>query len=124
MYSIKHLFEDVQDGKVFNLCFGDFLDEFYAASSETRPAMISEEPLRYSFIEKPIYVYAAAAVHKLANDHNLSVPEWVFDQYYFLEEPHFSMNARGSLRLLLLYQSPPEFKFRNFFEVENTLARV
>jgi hypothetical protein len=124
MVSIKQIFENVRAGKVFNLCFGDFLDGFYTASSEVKQAMISEEPSRYSFIEKPIYVYAAAAVHKLANDYNLLVPAWVFDEYYFLEEPYFSMNARGKLRLLLLYQSPPEFKFRNFFEMENTLTRV
>jgi hypothetical protein len=124
MYNIKQLFEDVQNQKAFNICFGDFLDEFYLSSSESQPAMINEEPLRYKDIDQPIYVYAAAAVHKLANDHNLPVPEWVFDEYYFLEEPYFSINARGKLRLLLLYQSPPEFKFRNFFEMENTLSRV
>lgn len=124
MYNIKQLFEDVQNQKPFSICFGDFLDEFYSSSSENQSAMINEEPLRYKDIDRPIYVYAAAAVHKLANDYNLPVPAWVFEPYYFLDRPYFAMNAKGTLRLLLLYQSPPEFKFRNFFEMENTLTRV
>lgn len=124
MRTLKQVFDEVHKRNPFNICFGDFLDEFYRADPEMRNQMIKEEPSRYDTIERVAYVYAAASAHKLANDFGLHVPEWVFDRYYFLKEPYFSMNAKGSLRLLLLYESPAEFKFRNMFEMENTLHRV
>ncbi|MFH0926094.1 MAG: hypothetical protein V1872_10795 [bacterium] len=124
MYTIKQLFEDIHNNKPYKICLGNFLDDYYYSESEIKKRMIQEEPNRHPEIERFIYAYVAASVHKLANDYNLDVPAWVFDEFYFLKEPHFAMNARGKLRLILMYESPAEFKFRNLFEVANTLSRV
>jgi len=67
----------------------------------------------------------AAAAHKLANDYNLEVSEWVIDKKFrLMDAPYFDCNARGNLRLLFMYKSPTEFKYRNLFVDENFLTRV
>jgi len=78
MYSVKDIFEDVKKGTQFGLCFGEFLDEFYAAQSQEKALMISKEPIRHEAVERYLYAYAASAIHKLANDYGLTVPAWVF----------------------------------------------
>ena len=124
MYSLKNVINDIANGKEFAICFGDFLDSFYNSNTKIKQSAIQDEPNRHIEISSYIYAYVASSAHKLANDYNLEVPQWVFDKFYFLEEPYFAMDAKGRLRLLLMYESPAEFKFRNVFEVANTLSRV
>ena len=110
-------------GRDFYLCLGDFLDEFYRASDCDRRAMILPSP--DNGCEQEHIAYLAAAVHKLANDYMIEVPEWVFDERCYLRsKPFFGCNAKGNLRLLFMYKSPPEFKHRNLFVDENVLRRV
>ena len=110
-------------GSDFYLCLGDFLDEFYRADADARRAMVLPSP---DFNAAQVHTaFLAATVHKLANDYNMDPPTWVFDQRCYLKDkPFFGCNARGALRLLFMYKSPPEFKHRNLFVDENVLQRV
>ena len=110
-------------GRDFYLCLGDFLDEFYRVDGDARRAMVLPSPDYNAAQEHTAYL--AATVHKLANDYGMEAPEWVFDQRCFLRgKPFFGCNAKGDLRLLFMYKSPPEFKHRNLFVDENVLKRV
>ena len=114
---------DTLMGRDFYLSLGDFLDEFYRADTRDRKDMLFVTP---DFdIPKTNLAYLASSVHKLANDHDIEPPEWVFDERcYLYDEPFFGCNATGNLRLLFMYKSPSEFKHRNLFVDENVLVRV
>ncbi len=98
--------------------------EFYAAEQEEKIEMIAVAPAKHSIL-KEYGAFLAATVHKLANDFNLEVPRWTFnEEYYIRDEPFFDCNAKGKLRLLFMYKSPAEFKHRNLFVDENILVRA
>jgi hypothetical protein len=124
MNSMSRISLETNAGNDFYLLFGDFLDEFYQSSPETQAEMLREKP---EDIAKPELVpFLAATAHKLANDCGLTPPSWAFEKRCYLPgmEPHFGCRAKGSLRLLLMYRSPAEFKHRNLFVDENVLVRV
>ena len=74
--------------------------------------MIKDPPTE--FIEQSEYPpFAAATAHKLANDYGLKCPDWIFENYcYMQDKPFFACNAKSNLRLLFMYKSPSEFKQR------------
>ena len=114
---------EVSNGRDFYLCLGDFLDEFYHEGNDKRQLMLNESP--ECTLAKENLAYLASAVHKLANDYGLKVPDWVFDpRCYLRDKPFFGCHATGKLRLLFMYKSPTEFKHRNLFVDENVLKRV
>ncbi|MDR2044996.1 MAG: hypothetical protein LBQ15_11710 [Clostridium sp.] len=124
MDSIHRVSHRANSGEDFYLLLGDFLDEFYKAVTPERLEMLREPPER---MEAPELVpFLAATAHKLSNDCGFAPPRWVFDSHCYLPggEPHFGCGAKGNLRLLFLYKSPPEFKHRNLFVDENVLVRV
>ena len=123
MLTARSISFEVLEDRDFYLCLGDFLDEFYCSDNNNRQAMINEAP-EFS-IPKENLAYLASAVHKLANDYGIDVPNWVFEpQCYLRDKPFFGCNAKGNLRLLFMYKSPIEFKHRNLFVDENVLKRV
>jgi len=125
MDSINMVLKRAASGEDFYLLMGDFLDEFYRAEQVIRQAMIAERPVETGVDRYEYLGFAAASAHKLANDYNLSAPEWVFEKRcYLYDKPFFACAAAGTLRLLFMYKSPAEFKHRNLFVDENVLARV
>jgi hypothetical protein len=124
MESIYDVSVNTNAGSDFYLLLGDFLDEFYRPAPELRAEIIRKRP---EDMGRPEYVpFLASTAHKLANDYGLEPPRWTFERRCYLPgtKPHFGCNARGNLRLLFMYKSPPEFKHRNLFVDENVLARV
>lgn len=113
-----------QDIHNFELYKGDFLDGFYRSDSEQRKKMIKQEPDFYDNMPVRILPFLAGMVEKLCNDYFLECPEMVYKERYFLQEPSFGMDAKGRLRILMLVESPAEFKIRNVFTTNNCLTRV
>jgi len=125
MDTIKKVLEEASRGGDFDLLLGDFLDAFYRSEKPARQEMINGCPFGAALQNRPEHLaFAAASAHKLANDYGLSVPAWVFDRQFYSGKPFFGCGAKGTLRLLFMYQSPSEFKHRNLFVDENVLARV
>lgn len=109
----------------FYIYLGDFLDNFKIINNEKRYKLIVDKPITNN--SSDFYLpFLAAVAHKLANDYELEVPNWVFDPDCYLkgDNPYFTGNVKGDLRLLFMYISPPEFKHRNLFVDENVLERV
>jgi hypothetical protein len=122
--SVYDVSVNVNNGSDLYLLLGDFLDEFRRANPKAKAAMLGGTPENMANAE---YVpFLAATAHKLANDNALRPPRWVFAKRCYLpgDQPYFACNAKGKLRLLFMYKSPPEFKHRNLFVDENVLARV
>ena len=109
----------------YTLYFGDFLDEFYAETTNdsTRLLMVDAEPTNYSRdIERASFL--AATAEYLCNLYGIDYPNWTSCEEYFLDEPRFGVNAKGSLRVILLAESPCEFRGRNLFVSGNCLDRA
>ena len=98
---------------------GDFLDYFYSnpsADSLDEPVWTNQSDYTKSFI--------SAMAAQLAFNYGFKIPKWTKDEKYILKEPHFAMNAKGNLRLVLLAESPKFFRDRNIYTTDNVLGRV
>jgi len=125
MLTISQTMEQLSGGEDFYIVLGDFLDEFYRVDGAARQSMIADAPPACAGVLREHAALFAAAAHKLANDYGLEVPGWVMDRKFRLTDaPYFDCDARGNLRLLFMYKSPTEFKYRNLFVDENFLTRV
>lgn len=113
-----------KDIEQFAIHCGNFLDEFYRSSPEQRQCMINQEPDADDCLPDHILPFLAGMVHKLCNDYAIACPNWIHKDCYVLNEPHFWLDAKGTLRFLLLVESPIEFKIRNLFVAANALTRV
>ena len=112
-----------------DLLFGQFLDDFRYEESDMY-ALIKDEPLNEKESELFSCILAATA-HKLANDNDLPVPEWVFKRkYVYVREfyPCIDDDDDGDdikdFRQHLKATSPYEFAQRNLFFGNNVLSRV
>ena len=125
MRTVLELSRRLNEGQPLSILLGDFLDEFYRADDSKRLAMIKAVP---EPIDEPDFLgpFLAAAIHKLANDHGLPVPGWVFEGRFFLpgDRPYVGEEASGALRAFYLLVSPGEFKARNIFVSDNCLSRA
>jgi hypothetical protein len=125
MLTISQAMDQLSGGEDFYIVLGDFLDEFYRSGAAERLSMIADAPKTRADVPREHAALFAAAAHKLANDYGLEVPAWVMDKKFRLTDaPYFDCNATGNLRLLFMYKSPTEFKYRNLFVDENFLMRV
>ena len=125
MLTISRAMEQLSGGEDFYIVLGDFLDEFYRFDTAARGMMLAEAPRTCANVPREHAALLAASAHKLANDYGLTVPAWVMDRKFRLtDEPYFDCGAKGNLRLLFMYKSPTEFKYRNLFVDENFLTRV
>ena len=113
-----------EDVVSFNNLFGTFLEDFYRADKDKQGEMVKEEPKSFNEIPARYYSILAATVHRLCRLHNIEVPRWVFHTKYTLDQPYFSMDTTGELRLVFLIESPIEFKARNIFVESNVLSRA
>lgn len=124
MDSIRAISLLANEGQDFDLLLGNFLDEFYLAGPSRQESMLDLPPIDMTKPERVPLL--AACAHKLALDHGLYPPKWVFEPRCYLpgSSPYFALGAKGNLRLLFMYKSPSEFKHRNLFVDENVLVRV
>lgn len=130
MITMKELVQLVSSNQNENInlwhYLGNFLDAFYypALTSEERFALVADEPDQYENITQRDYAFLAGTVHKICLDYKVRPPEWVIKPKYFLDKPVFSLDAKGTLRIVLLVESPYEFRMRNIFTSANTLDRA
>lgn len=124
-FRIKDLIDAVYEGEDYFFYCPVFLDGFYAADNHERFELIKDEPDFYEGVDHFYYCDVAAIAHKLANDYQLPVPEWVHDNKYILQEPHYELDTKNEeLRNYYREVSPYEFKIRNIFVDTNALNRV
>ena len=104
-----------------NFAIANFLDDFRANPSVEyiQDSVLDLENL--SVVEKATL---AAVVDAMCSECHISRPEWIFDPVTYLDKPHFTMNAKGSFRIVLLRESPKWFRSRNLFVTANCLERV
>jgi hypothetical protein len=111
-------------GESFDLCLANFLDGFYAspgaAALSPPPRMLAPAQGEAGRVRD---AYLAATAEELARKFGLPVPDWTANADRALHKPWFA-SSLGSLRAVLLVESPPAFRARNLFVSENALSRV
>ena len=101
----------------------EFLDAFYAASSEERGGMVRHEPPRLGAGGDPLAdAYLGAVGEHLARRWGLVVPSWVRGEGRALDRPLFEPDL-PALRPYLLRHAPVAFRSRLIFVGAEPLQR-
>lgn len=100
----------------------NFIDEFNHANMTKKAEMVKSFPFP-RLTDKKHAAYISAAVEELCFRNNLAIPDWVFDNKYYLKEPFF-VGGLESLKAFLIVESPLSFRRRNIFVSENVLERA
>jgi hypothetical protein len=120
--SLAEVAEKTLNGAAFDLCLKNFLHEFKAHPG---PAALNEEPALLGNgnpeIGKVQDAYLAAVAESLAGITGIQTPDWAYAENRKLKRPWFALEF-DSLRALLLWESPAEFRSRNLFVSENALS--
>lgn len=105
---------------IFALC--SFLDEF--KRSDNKYEMIEHPPLEDGADRVNLCILAATA-HKLANDHQIPVPKWVYGAQYRMPHPIFAFNTTNrEYQEFLIEDTPYEFASKNIYHGANAIERV
>jgi hypothetical protein len=89
-----------------------FMDDFYAATPQSRAALIAERPEPTG--DPRFDAYLAALAEYFAVHYQLPVPAWVNEPERFLEQWWFPTQFK-SLHALAIVQSPASFRRRGIF---------
>ena len=114
----------VMNGDAFDLCLGNFLDEFYAGPNAA--ALIKTPELLEPKFGEPGRVqdaYLAATAEELGRAYQIPVPAWTGAETRKLHRPWFA-SPLAALRAVLLLESPAAFRSRNLFISQNALTRA
>jgi hypothetical protein len=120
---MKQAFAAIQSSEDFGYMIRDFLDRF---RDEPRHSLIAEEPASLASVlgdNGLADAYLAATAAWLANNNRLPVPPWAKGSSRALQTPWFAARSH-KLRMLLLQESPSEFRVRNLFVSANALSRA
>lgn len=108
----------------------NFLDVFYGLDQRGRQDLLAST-LKYDENCRKEFSFVAAALEKLCNQYGLECPQWVFDRRLYFNDPVFpgflertDPEKKSKLRIVLMVESPPEFKVRNIFVSRNCLTRA
>jgi len=121
---------DVISHEDFILALCLFLDEF--KRSNRKQHMISQPPTPdrpsggpKSTAKRENLCVLAATAHKLANDNDLEVPNWVFEPQYKMPTPVFAFNTTNKeYQAFLIADTPPEFAEKNIYHGASAIERV
>ena len=106
------------------LLYGQFLDDYKRASIEDKILLIQDAPIQTA--DRPVHYEAllAAVCESLAKQDGIPIPEWVYEQRYYLKEPVFAFNTTiPGHREYLLETTPEEFLSRNVIFGDNVMSR-
>lgn len=116
-------FSRVSSKQEFGYALRDYLDRFREAPS---PDLLADEPalLESKFQDGGVAdAYLAAAASWMSHQYGFAAPLWAQDSKRVLDHPFFAAKTHG-LRMILLQESPPEFRVRNLFVSANALHRA
>jgi len=105
---------------IFALC--TFIDEF---KRNTNRCEMIKDPPQAENADIANMCMLAGAVHKLANEYSLEVPDWVNDPSFIMPYPVFAFNTKNKeYQKFLLNDTPYEFSSKNMYVGSNAIERV
>ena len=123
-HTLAEVAELAAGGESFDLSLRNFLDGFFAEPTrfalDAEPVKLADRLPQLGAVED---AYLAATAEWLAWKFDLPPPSWAFEPVRSLRRPWFA-SPLGTLRGLLLLESPAPFRSRNLFVSENALSRA
>ncbi len=120
---MNEVFRSVNSEDDFSYAIRDFVDRF---NDEPNPSLLRDEPELLEAVLSDGGVadawLAATAVY-LSKKHQLTLPAWTRDNARALDKPWFGAKS-PNLQIVLLQESPAEFRVRNLFVSANVLSRA
>jgi len=116
-------FSAVRTKEDFGYALRDYLDRF---RFQPDPSLVTQEPrlLEPCLNDGGVAdAYLASAAAWMCHKHGFAAPEWARESKWVLEMPFFAAKTHG-LRMILLQESPAEFRVRNIFVSANALERA
>ena len=111
------------DDFIFALC--TFLDSFKFSDDKEKMIKSPPEIDNTKQIKEENICLLAAAVHKLALEHDIEVPDWVHDSKYTMPSPYFAYDTQNKeYQEFLIKDTPYVFASRNLYVGSNALERV
>lgn len=117
--TLREACQAVASWEDFRVQFYDWLDDFYHYPGQRLLLIAAEIP---PLSDQRLEAFAAAAVHQLCLDYGLPVPDWVYKDRFYLEDPWF-YPPELNLRAIEIAESPAAFRARNIFTFANVLER-
>ncbi len=121
--NMREVFAEVSSRDDFSLTLRDFIDRFREGPDA---ALIADEPalLATTLDDDGLSdAWLASTAAWLARRHALPVPPWARGQARCLPRPWYAAKTH-KLRMLLLQDSPAEFRIRNLFVSADAIERV
>lgn len=106
----------------YKIIFGDLVSDIYKNNLNYKN-YLKDEPDWGNLDQKEISLIVSNFSH-LARLNNLNMYSWLFNEKYILPEPYFALNAKGMLRVILLQESPTDYRRNNIFVSANVLSKV
>ena len=114
----------INAGVATEIAIPEFLDAFYGAPIDQRPAMLEQTPARACNAQTDALL--GGICEYLAKRYRLpTVPEWAGEPCRFLPDPWFTTRSSAEgMREFLTFSSPAEFSHRNIFTEAQPLRRA
>lgn len=122
MESLQDFVNNISGRKDWGVPFRDYFD--MVRKCESLEVNYFEEEPDWKDLTVETVAYIVATCHYVARREGIKVQRWFFKDRYFLKKPLFALNAKGMLRVILLKESPKEYRIRNIFVSANVMDRV
>jgi hypothetical protein len=97
-----------------------FMDDF--AISDEKEEMISIEPI-FDDENYRISCEVAALIKMLAQNENMTIPEWTYDKKYIYDKPYFGIATMKEYQDYLYRTTPEPFRTHNIFLGDRAFTR-
>ena len=122
MEKLRMKLSDVVNHHDFMFAVSTFLDDFKKCTDKY--SLIEDEP-KSEYVDSVNLCLLASIVHKLSNEHGLTLPSWANNPSYIMPHPVYAHNtANEEYQRYLIETTPEEFAIRNIFYGSNVIERV
>ncbi|MBQ9232542.1 MAG: hypothetical protein IJ167_00715, partial [Lachnospiraceae bacterium] len=106
------------------IVFNNFVIDLYKNSNKYKD-FLKIEPDWKTLDQKSISLIVSSMYHLARKtEWKMKVYSWMLDEKFILKEPYFALNAKGMLKVILLQESPKDFRRNNIYVSANVLEKV
>ena len=106
------------------IVFNNFIIDLYKNSNKYKD-FLKIEPDWKKLDQKSISLIVSSMYHLARKtEWKMKVYPWMLDEKFILKEPYFALNAKGMLKVILLQESPKDFRRNNIYVSANVLEKV
>ena len=113
-----------KDNSEYKIQFGNFIINLYK-NPEKYEKFLEKEPNWLDLDKKSISLIVSNMTYLCRKVNcKMKIYKWMLDKKFILKEPYFAMNAKDMLRIILLQESPYDYRKNNIFVSENVLSKI